>query len=354
MHDKGPSIASLPELNCAATAALKFAQWLRDRYRSTAPIGTVQLLVSPSQFEAQTSPELAVLQKSNRQNVDAAIQEWKRRCREDERNIAILYMAGHGIEYSRERSYVLLEDFGSHPALLQDAVDVNVIRAGMLEDGIAQTQLYFVDACRTDIEALQKVGQLGYGIMLPGANAIADRRCCPVFFSAAPGTSAFGTTGEGTIFSQALIECLDSLAARPPITSEGEWHVTTTSLEESLGSRVHEIAAKAGELQTVVVGGQRQCVQVHSFATPPIVPVSIRLVPDEAQELARAKFSDRLGNCVMQRNPFQPNPIAWNAPAGLYSVDVVISKSTRNLYKTIRKRLFFARPPVSSEEISVV
>lgn len=56
------------------------------------------------------------------------------------KGVAILYIAGHGIEYSRARSYVLLEDFGSRPELLEYAVDINVIRNGMLEEGIAQTQ----------------------------------------------------------------------------------------------------------------------------------------------------------------------------------------------------------------------
>jgi hypothetical protein len=343
---------NLEQLDCAATAAWNVACWLRDRYRSEAPLGTVQLLASPSPAEKEATPELSRVPAATRDNVRKALFEWKRLCRSNH-HVAILYLAGHGIARSDEQSYVLLEDFGSDPAALEYAVDVGIVRSGMLEDEIAQTQLYFVDACRIPSDDVERFRNLGHGIMLPGSNTTADRRCSPVYFSAAPGTRAYGEAKIGTVFSQALIECLEQRAAREPQADDEPWHVTTSSLEESLETRVRELAADGGAEQTVVAGGQRRTEVIHLYRDVPEVPVSIRLQPDDAREFAAADLSDSNGVCVLKQQSFVPNPLSWRAPAGLYLMEVSISPEGARLYRKGQKKLFAAKPPSIQTEVSV-
>ena len=343
----------LRQLNSAATAAWKVACWLRDRYNSNSPLGTIQLLASPSSAEKAATPELGALPPARREDVRKALFEWKRLCQLNTNGVGILYVAGHGIACSDEQSYVLLEDFGSDPVLLEHAVDVSIVRSGMLEEDIAQNQLYFVDACRIPMAAFKEFRNLGQGILLPGSTTTEDRRCSPVYFSAAPGTESYGEAKVGTVFSQALIQCLDQCAAREP-QAEGEpWHVTTSSLEEALESRVQALAKERRIKQTVVAGGQRRTETIHTYKTPPEVPVSIRLRPDEAQEFALADLSDSNGVYLEKKRSFDPNPLPWSAPAGIYQVEVSISPEGARVYGKFKKKLFAAKPPASETEVSV-
>lgn len=344
---------NLEQLDCAATAGWQLACWLRDNYESAAPLETIQLLVSPSSSEAERIPELRELQIATTENVTSALHEWKRLCLGSPNAVAVFYAAGHGIAGSNEQSHVLLADFGSRPAVLENAIDVGVVRSGMLDHGIAQTQLYFVDACRIPHIAFERFHNLGHGIALPGMANMVDSRCSPVYFSAAPGTRAYGQVGTGTIFSRALIDCLACHAIREPQCEGGPWHVSTSSLEEALERRVRDLAAEIGEDQMVVVGGQRRNAVLNALSVAPKVPISVRLIPADAKDYARADLSDCDGVCVWKRKAFDPNPLYWSGSAGIYMMEISISAEGARLYRSNQKKLFVARPPSTNTEVSV-
>jgi hypothetical protein len=84
-----------------------------------APLGSIELLLSPAtinyelpdggfkQVDAATTP-----------NIQAAFNNWYARANKSEKNVAVFYFCGHGLE--SDVTLLLLEDFGSNPNNLWD------------------------------------------------------------------------------------------------------------------------------------------------------------------------------------------------------------------------------------------
>ena len=194
----------LRQARTPATSAWRFATWLRDEYRSSgAPLGSIRLLLSPSEFERTTLTELAALPAgvlpATRDNVADAVDEWHAASETNPDNVAILYAGGHGIQMSKDDGgIVLLEDFARRPASpLDHSLDVGAVRKGMAGPTMAQQQFYFVDACRVRPEAAAAFQTLGTGVGLQNPFEGAPR-CSAVYFSASPSTEALGKPGDGT------------------------------------------------------------------------------------------------------------------------------------------------------------
>ena len=142
-------------------------------------------------------------------NVALAVDDWMNDCATNPDNVAILYASGHGIQMSPDDGgIVLLEDFARLRNVLDHSLDVGAVRKGMAGPTMAQRQFYFVDACRVRPEEASS-SDAGNGVGLP---AMFEGRATvsPVFFAAIPSTEALGEVGDGTLFVQALLECLDT------------------------------------------------------------------------------------------------------------------------------------------------
>ena len=201
-----------------ATSGWRFAKWLADEYRNAAaPVASVRLLLSPSEFEQTAVPDLAALpaevMPATRDNVAEAVDEWHAACATNPENVAIFYAGGHGIQMSKDDGgIVLLQDFARRPAApLDHSLDVGAVRKGMAGATMAQQQFYFVDACRVRPEAAIAFQTLGTGVGLQNPFEGAPR-CSAVYFSASPRRRRWGSSGDGTLFVQALLDCLRLLA----------------------------------------------------------------------------------------------------------------------------------------------
>lgn len=317
-----------------ATGAYRFARWLRDRLRNPgAPLGTIRLLLSPSDDEKQADPELSAdserVLPATRENVRAALLEWKRACKGQPGGVAVFYAGGHGISMSKIDSYVLLEDFAADENVLDYSVDVGQVHGGMAGQDMPQSQFYFVDACRIRPEAFNRYKDAGDGLGLIVEWAGGDTRAAPIYFSASPDTPALGQPGNGTLFSQALLECLEGPGADDTADDQGDWLITTYSLQQAVERRVDELAATHGETQEVVGGGQARMAVLHRFEKAPDFPVSVELAPTAAAAVAWASLWDGgRTNRVLEDQPFDQNPKTWTVPAGLYSLDVTVRPDT--------------------------
>ena len=180
-----------------ATSAFRFARWLDTTYNNpAAPLGTVRLLLSPSEFETANVPELGALPPEalpgTRDNVEQAVADWFADCGTNADNVAILYAGGHGIQMSPDDGgIVLLEDFAKLPNVLDFSLDVGAVRKGMAGPTMAQRQFYFVDACRVRPEAAVRFQTLGTGVGLPNPFE-GTPRVSAVYFAATPSTEALG------------------------------------------------------------------------------------------------------------------------------------------------------------------
>lgn len=356
----GGQTFGLRQARTPATSAFRFAKWLESTYNNPeAPLGSVRLLLSPSDFEKENVAGLDALPGTvlapTRDNVALAVDGWKNDCATNADNVAILYASGHGIQMSPDDGgIVLLEDFALLQNVLDHSLDVGAVRKGMAGPTMAQRQFYFVDACRVQPEEAVKFQTLGNGVGLP-ATFEGRGRVSPVFFAAIPSTEALGKVGDGTLFVQALIDCLDTaLGVDDHVQEDGSWAVTTTTLVQQLGKRVKQLAEAHGAEQVATTGGQMEDVPFHVLPGKPEVPITIQLEPDspEAAACARARLWDPLAAEIFDGESFAPT-ISRTVPAGQYALAVTIQPPTPP-FADVPLFLVAALPPAFTAVVKVV
>lgn len=313
----------LRQLDCGAAGALRFARWLRDEYHNLdAPCGSVRLLLSPSQMERDKDPELPAVAPATHDEVEAALGEWWAVCGERPDNVAVLYAAGHGIMITKDDGMiVLLEDFAEAPRqLLRNALDVPSIRRGMAGPTMAKRQFYFVDACQVQPSYVRDVklrGAIGFDEPGKGPPDVSA-----MYASAAPDTLALGVAGEGTLFSEALVDCLRRNAMTQG--DDGRYRVSATSLVGPLAARVQELAQGHGKAQIVTAGGVVQPVSFHLLKELPQVPVTISIDPELAAVQAYASVTCTDRKFHLRQALLQPHPFTKELPPGLYALAVKV------------------------------
>ena len=254
-----PLAAGLEQLGAAATSAARVAIWLRDHFEHpTARKGSIRLLVSPSDTEVPL-PEEIQAPAATYENVSAAIAEWRKDVRANADNLAILYIAGHGMQTGFGGGILLLEDFGapSAPTPLHAAIDVESVRRGIVADpnrpatATPRLQFYFYDACRIAPAATAGYEALPAGIRLDGPRG-PEAEASWVCFGARPKDYAYADPERRvTLYSQAFLECLET---RAPVEADG-CTVQFSELTTALRQVVKDLAAQYGEEQKATVGG---------------------------------------------------------------------------------------------------
>ncbi len=345
----------LGQLTTPATSALQFARWLRDHYRNPdAPLGTIRLLLSPSDEEVARDPEMAQLTRqvppADRDSVRAALYEWRDECLARRDHVGVLYAGGHGVQITKEGAMVLLADFADpHDGILSRSLNVEGVRSGMSRNDIAQAQFYFVDACRVQSPVLSNYQHLQEGLTLDSRLGEAVG-CSAYFASAAPATYAYAALRGTSLFLQALLQCLELHAVSP--SDGGEWIVTTTSLFRALTERVREVAAEHNALQEAVCGGMLgDDVVIHAPNSPPVIPTTLSVAPDAAVPEAWADlFDGETSEAIFEAERFAPD-ISRDVPAGVHRLQVRISPATPP-YRD-RQLAIAMMPPAYTKRVSV-
>ena len=217
-----PLAAGLTQLSAAAASALRVAMWIRDHYEPpNAGRGSIRLLLSPAPGEA-LAENVSVPPATSRE-VSSAVAAWRRDVRAHAGNVALLYVAGHGIQKTSEGGILLLEDFADPDALtpLAGAVDVQSVRRGIVSDPnrpdtcTPALQFYFYDACRVRLPAAMHYDSLNAGITLDEPQGD-PAKASLVSFGAGPQDYAFADPRRrATLYSQAFLDCLETKAADP-------------------------------------------------------------------------------------------------------------------------------------------
>jgi len=243
-----------------------------------------------------------------------------------------LYFAGIGKEIARSEPILLLQDFGNDfGPLLRGTVSVNNLVYGLspterqLE--IARTQLFFIDSSRTDFTGALR-HELANSTPVFDATVLGiDDRCAPIFYASQSGGRAFGIKGEQSLFSAALLKCLDGAAAVPAASSSQpdsdhlEWEVTTSSLIDGLDSTLraekrakNEEFARSNVTPEYAVGGVVRDALIHRLEQPPSVAVSLQ------SEILGAPIDilNEFDDVVTTVTPKDHTPIEITLPAGFY------------------------------------
>jgi hypothetical protein len=330
-----PNNFGMQQLSSAALTAYKLYCWLVERQRKLpVPLATCRLLLSPSPEEVRVEPRLNGLADPCTLNAfQTAAGDWRTDASSHQENVTFFYFAGHGVQRSKGDQVLLLEDFGDgRGGTLNNAVNTKNIYNGMVKSParptMAQTQLYFIDACRIlpslfkDFEPMETSAV--WDIDLGGRD---DRRA-PIFYAAVPGSVAYAVRGDQTIFSKALFACLNGGAAKPE-EQDGElrWQVSILSLMETLGVYVDELNQTQGADQEFTVDGWAHDAVIHYLDGPPLVESILEVVPADALAFVEIEVWDNYTNERVWNLPPPLNPYPYHGvlPAGEYRMSVHIN-----------------------------
>jgi hypothetical protein len=304
-------------------SARAFATWFRkDFSHPDIADRTLDLLLSDAggdTFDAGNGP--VPVERATKANVEQAIHRWVARGDEDEDSLLVFFFCGHGLGKGKQ-TVLLLEDFGSLPGTqsLTRAIDFDGFVLGM-DQCAARRQCFFIDACRVGTPfALNTLDYFGDPVMIPGARVINRTRSAPVFYSAVPGTAAYGRAGQPSFFTAALLNAFKGAGADD---ATGSWRVETEVLHR--GIRVHLQRAVAGTgagNQLTLTDGMADSFTLHQLMGDPIVPVEVTCVPGSHNATAQLSVSGGAGPLQV---PAVPSG-SWqlDLALGTYSFEVVL------------------------------
>ncbi|WP_331128065.1 caspase family protein [Longimicrobium sp.] len=304
---------TLTQVTTPQYTAAAVADWLARCYHNPdVPLGSVELLISSSRQGAPGKPPIPPAEGATMANVKAAFDRWVGRAGSNPGNIALFYFCGHGL--SKVNQFLLPSDFGN-PAVLdawENCIDFDGMRVGM-RSCKAQTQLFFVDACR----------EIPFGVLTkePRGHRLIDSditdnvECSAVYHAATEGKQAFGPDDGVSYFGQAVISCLDGVGA---MRRGAAWFVDTYSLGNALG----QVMARLGRRHKLKLNcnpSPSGMADIHRTATPRVYAVvgCTSETANRAAEIVLEKGATRV------HSPFgSPKPIFEELEAGRWKIEV--------------------------------
>ena len=331
-HLSGPEASpfgeqfGLEDLTSAARSASEVVAWLLNEYHNpAAPLASLRVALSPADGESYADGVAGRLPRSHAATRDAVEKDviaFRRDCEHPE-NVAFVYVAGHGIQLTNRGAIVLLEDFADPDrADLYGAVDMMGCHAGLYGTGYANSQFWFVDACRQRPRVASKFENLQGGVLdLKGPPG--EVECAPVYLASASRDLAFAEVGGLTLFSQVLLSALRGAAAVGPEEDRGiGWHVSAQKLGRVLKEGVAELAKAKSEDQSVQPVGWPGEAVIQHFEDPPSVRVVLTLEPSGAADRTSVSMLFDADEDQKVIDDVAEWPLERTLPAGLYQIRV--------------------------------
>lgn len=324
------SDSGLGQLSAAARSASQFATWLmKDYRRKDFPLRSLRVLLSPA-TEDEVGENLKGYLKEDsiptRENVSTAFRKFKQAAARNPDNIAIVYVAGHGVQFTNTGAVLLLKDF-AHPDHEEErykgAVDIRAMHESMTYTNGARRQFWFVDICRQrapDAKEFEELaGVLKFNKVINTGSSGATI-CSPLFLAASSGEQAFAKPGKLTLFCEAL---MSALVKGHAASSDGErsspWLVSTSGLQMYLRDTVELLAACNDEKQLIECSGIFSNEVFHECEKAPNVDLTIQIKDGLPGAHYSAKLS-HLGRVLYDNHTTWP--LRDSIPAGIYKIEV--------------------------------
>lgn len=358
-HFEGGSAPTQPgkkfkmrQLSAAARSASEFAAWILHKYANpAAPLSSLRVLLSPSQGEQLDPavvgqlPDQPDAYAATLANVKSELLAFRKACAAHPENVAIVYVAGHGVQLTKNGAIVLLHDCGddAHLTELEGAIDMTGVHAGFNHPDTAQTQFWFIDACRQEPAMAERYETMEAGLTLdtrPGA-----ARTNPVFLASSTQMAAFARTQGRTLFCEALLSGLAGRFAAPPDDTVAQWHVSVTQLTTRLDQGVQALALAEDLEQPVDIGGRPTQALFHTFEQPPEAEVDVTVHPETLAAQCVGALSHRKLGKVLESN--QQWPMHGKVRAGIYELSVDVGDPEKNFFDYIS-----VEPPGFSRKVA--
>ena len=320
----------LRKLRSPALTVYRIHEWLeRRRPFLPLPLMSPRVLVSPSASELKLAPGLSKWsERANLANTLAALEEWREKLARNPNSTALFYFAGHGVKRERRDDVLMLEGFGSTPnRILKHAIDSTSLIDGMAPSRefpkIARTQLYFFDACRVKPALFKKYEKVEADPIWDKTElSKADDRSMLILYTTVAGTKAYGRSDDQSLFSRALVRCLDGAAAESADAGLMNWSVTGMSLANNLQNQLDIVNREYKSTQLVEVGkSPTRDFVFNRLESPPSVSVRLQIEPEAARPWAEVEVLDHQAITAWKLPfPVEPLPHPGVLPAGMYMV----------------------------------
>jgi Caspase domain len=342
----------MKQLSSAALTAFKVYRWLMDKPLSL-PLASVRLLLSPSQKELDIEKELEGIVKqvdrATLNNFLTAAREWQEDAVTDPNNITLFYFAGHGVQRTSGDHVLLLEDFGDGiGGTLRNSVNTQNLVGGMAasatNNNMARAQLYFLDACRVAPTVFKEFEWMNTADVWDVKRATFDNRAAVIFRASLPGDKAYALVGKQTVFSKALLDCLEGGAGKLDNES-GKWYVSTNSLHGALQYYINETTEgqeAEQEYKADGVGGHQVVIRYLENAPPVelIVPVEPpEAFPDTVVEV----FDEQNTPCQAQSGQNESH-YSYHLPGGYYTVKAKLTETDQRRLERPQKMILLEPP----------
>jgi hypothetical protein len=350
-HDQPKDeLFGLRGLSSSALTGFHIYRWLmKNKDLLAAPLATCELMAAPSRDEIATERALAeVAGRCRLGDFMTAANEWRARARCNKEDSTFFYFCGLGKELADQEPIILLQDFGEASGpLLRGAVSVNNLLYGMSpyhrQPEIARTQLYYFDTSRKPFKDISAFEALNTTPVFDAVPLGMDDRRAAIFFGARAGEHAYGMKGRHSLFSEALLDCLDGKAAIPSNVDEHgklSWSVTINSLVNALGPALESLKDKydMGEIKPrFEVGGLVQDAVITKLGSPPEVAVHVAIEPSAVAANCQIRIENDEGQVVKEMSSTE-TPADLKVVAGYYRC--LVRTEGREM-----TRFFLAAPP---------
>jgi hypothetical protein len=333
----------MPQIPGAARTAARLARFLiNQRDQLSPPLRTCRLLLAPSEVEEdEINKENTICTQNGgtplqyapaRLNeITAALLEWQADAKERPTDATLFFFSGHGIQQTVGTSFLLLQDFLAGAQPLDHALDFlniyNGMRNGGVQPDMSRTQLYFVDACRNSLDALQEYETLAGAQIFMVKRKGTDDRVAPMFFSSVAGHNAYILDPKGlSLFGNQLLRCLGEAADKRVIEGKKQWVVTIGRLAGGLAQLAAQFnRAKTSRVQTFNFDKYTDIdVPLHVLDAAPEVELVLSVDPEAANQFAQVTVTHPVDPALTLCSPLDPHPYPRSIKAGGYGVNVQV------------------------------
>jgi len=345
-YPSAPPQYHLQSLTTPARTAYRFYQWFlrqNDKGALPVPLASIRLLLSPSQEEIETQAGLdKVAEACTYDNFTKEVEAWRNDACKNRDNVTFFYFAGHGFQRTAGDSVLLMQDFGEKPGdHLRRTASTSHIFYGMKaadnREQMANTQLYFIDACRNYPEALMLLEGMNPPGIFPINLRIPETRNTLRQYAAASGGRAYGLTGDLTLFGKALLESLECAADRK-VEREGRevWAVSSRSLYTTVEDytkyliRLYKEKELEGAARLLRPGKESESgtestlqgdAHICYLDDRPSVGLVLEIDPDVALDVTHIDIRDEEKSSPWSlTKPLYPHPYEGKLPRGVYRV----------------------------------
>ncbi|WP_433063313.1 hypothetical protein [Dactylosporangium sp. CS-033363] len=315
-------MANLPG---AATVAARFARFVAGELRDPTgvPVRTVRLLTSL--MPDQTVPDS---DEASLERVQYALDDWTEDCNRHPDNVAVLYIAGHGVATARDARWAFLSPAGATESPYTFALNLTAIKES-LAFCRARSNVFVWDVCALRGEQIPVYRTGNVGLTAPDL----DERDRPgavdqVTIMARMGTRTYSGYGrEHTILSRALIG-LDAGEARNRLLHTagellpgGMFAVTARRLGELLLPAMRRLNPALADGEEPVVDPRDSAAGINRPEPPPEFPVELRWDHEPGEAPLGVTITGTSGGAPIEQTI--GSSLSLGLPAGRYRVTSV-------------------------------